>query len=166
MKKEIEYHGHGGSYGDGNSHYWSVDSVLNLNNGTFIGIREDSYGGQLAGNSQFSHKVDTDKTTDKAIPFTTDQEQRIYNTLLPLIELTKKYPHLKTFRFFSQKHRYFIEGRTNKARKIAKENDSHYYGVNCLHNIWVLPSFNIVINFYSHYKESVWKVSVESLDVQ
>jgi len=113
---EVKYHNHNGYYNDGNSHYWSIDQILDLRGKTLSTKREDTYYMQFAKNGIFEEKIET--TQQPLFEFTINQENIIFETLKPLIETAKKYPHLNTFKFFSQKHKYFIMGRINKAIKI------------------------------------------------
>jgi len=149
-KKIISFHRHGGFYNDGNSNYWSEDSELDLVTGKLKVEREESFGGQLASNGNHSEK--TEESEMEAVPFNKETEQKIYNALLPVIELTEKYPNLDTFRFFSQKHKWFITGRMRKAVKLALADGSNYYGVNCLKDIFVLTIKGVIIT--THFEDS------------
>jgi len=157
--KKIKYHSHGGFYNDGNSQYWSTDSELDVENNRISGIKEDSYGGQLATNG--NHQEEKESFDQEAIRLTDEEQDAIWETLAPIRETYAKYPNLTGYRFFSRRHRYLIEGRISKAIRIAKH--SNYYGTNCLRDIWVLQKYNAIITTYSHRKESIWKAKIESL---
>ena len=150
MKETIKFHRHGGFYNDGNSNYWSEDSELDLVTGKLKTKREESFGGQLASNGNYSETTKEDEI--QAVPFKKETEEKIYNTLLPFIELTEKYPHLDTFKFFSQKHKWFVTGRMRKVVKLALADGSNYYGVNCLKDIFVLKTKGVIIT--THFEDS------------
>jgi len=155
----IKYHSHGGYYGDGNSHYWVEDRFLDVGVGMITIKREETFGGQLAGPSQFSHSKDVKESAREAVPFA--DEDAIWDTLKPLIETAQKYPHRETFRFLSDKHRYFVKGRIDKAVNLA--GDSDYHGVNCLKHVFVLWGVVVTVYYEDTFRHSYWKCKVEEL---
>jgi len=159
----IKYHSHSGFYNDGNSRYVTEDRILDVEAGTLTIRSVESLGGQLAGNHQFAHKENVTEEAREAVPFSVEQEDAIWRVLEPLVETARKYPHLETFRFFSDKHRWFVKGRIDKAVRLA--GDSDYHGVYCLKDVFALPKHGVVLTAYYEdtYKRSYWKFKVESL---
>lgn len=162
---KIKYHDHGGYYNDGNSRYYSYDAELDLEKGMISIDRETTYGGQMAANGNYEKKENHEER--KAIEFTSDTEDKIYETLKPLIDLRAKYPTLSTFRIFSQKHKYFINGRIAKAVKIGRESKSDYYGTDCSRHVFVLKKKGVVIRviWYDNfnYERCAFKVEVTEI---
>lgn len=165
--ESFTFHMHGGYYGDGNSHYWSTDSTVYFADRTYVTDREDSYGGQLAGSSQYAHKEDRQQTSREAKWLTPEQQQQVMDHLAPLLETARKYRHYsywnkgKYLRFFTDKHKYYFHGRVKKAREIAQESD--LYGVSNLSEAFLLPDLGIMIKIYlgKEYKERYsWKIEL------
>ena len=142
----ITYHNHGGYYGDGNSHYWTVDSTVDFSKKIKVTIKEDTYGGQLqSGNS------DTKETIKrKAKLLTVKKQKSVLEILKPFVDLAVKYPHRENFQFFSIKQKYFFKSRLKKARELTRDFDNH--GVNCSVDIFVLPVEKKVVKIYPSYE--------------
>lgn len=138
----IKYHEHGGFYNDGNSHYWSNDSILDLTAHTITESREETYHGQLA------CPVVTTTSTRDAVQFSHTTEESIYIALLPLIDTYKRTGKAE-LRYASDKHRYFVTGRLVKANKLA--GDSDYHGTANARHIWVLEPYNLLIT--AHWQD-------------
>ena len=66
---------------------------------------------------------------------------------------------MDTFRFFSDKHRYFIKGCIDKAIKLAGASD--YHGVDCLKDVFVLRGQVVTVYYEDTYKHSYWKCKVD-----
>ena len=157
---EVKSHEHGGYYGDGNSHYWSVDTVLNATLDTVRIERVDEYGGQLAGNHQFAHKEGRAVEEREAIPFTAEQVAAIVETLKPLTDTAEKYPNHRTFAYFSDRHKRLILGRLSKAVRLAGNSDYHLR--DCSRHIFVLPE--MVVTAYAIDKERGWSCEIEKIE--
>ena len=54
---KVKYHSHGGYYGDGNSHYWSKNQILDLQQKTLSTNREDTFYMQMAKNGNYEKKI-------------------------------------------------------------------------------------------------------------
>ena len=120
----ITYHMHGGYYNDGNSHYFSTDTTIDLTTGITTDTREDTYGGQMA--SKDTYALSSHVTHG----LTVKQQTALYETLKPFVELKQKYPRRECFQYFSKKQQYFYTGRVSKALEMASNSD--YCGIDNL----------------------------------
>lgn len=154
---KIKSHVHGGYYGDGNSQYWWTDTYLDTETLTVRIEHEDSYYGQLAGDSQFANRVDKKIEERAAIVLSADEQAAIVDVLTPLIETGKR--QLGDQRFASQKQARFIGGRLAKAVKLAGESDFH--SVDCLVHQFYLPVAGLLV--LAHVERGYWKCEVREL---
>jgi hypothetical protein len=150
MTKEILYHKHGGFDNDGNSHYWSEDTVIDLDNNTVCYIKEESFGGQLIANAPEGfipnhYGVTKNEVSEFKAP-TVEQEEAVYDAFTDIRNLFAKYPHRESLSFFKYwQEKKFIKNYQN-AVEVLEDTDAH--GENCSVDHFILPKKNLLIKVY------------------
>lgn len=146
MNGIIKFHSHGGYYGDGNSHYWSNDMVVNFKEGVTTILREDSYGGQLAeAKGVAPNQYLGEPKTRGIINLTPAKQQEAYKLLAQIGQNFAKYGR-NTLKILSYRQLKWIEGRLHKAIDIM--NVADYYGEDNSRHVFVFPALNKVVTFY------------------
>jgi len=155
---ELTFYTHSGFYCDGNGQYESIHKVIDLNAGTITTTKTVNSYGQLAGASQFAHSEDTTTETRALVVLDAETQRKVWQALEPLVSTYQKYPHLDHYRYFTRKYQYLIEGRFNKARKLAGGTDYLQYDSAGLWT-WILPAVGYLV--HAAVNRGSWTCSVE-----
>lgn len=150
---KIQFYRHGGYYGDGNSSYTTVTSILDTTARSIVTKTETDDYGQNAENGNYEHNENT--VSRDAVLIAPEVEGELITVLSPFIDLVTRYPHKNWFKMYSDKQRHFFNGRYNKAVKIVSNTDcdGFHYG----DQIFVLPMMNAYLkitmgsNYNSQY---------------
>lgn len=143
---QITYHTHHGSDCDGNGLFYANDTTVDLFTGITSHIDEESAYGQCG------NYVQTTRHSHFTRGLTVAEQTEIYSLLTPFIDLSRKYPKLQSFRYFSTKQRYFLTGRLQKAINSLPAN-CDYHGVSNLAQVFILPTYGIVISIYDGHED-------------
>jgi len=156
---KLAFYNHSGYYGDGNGCYDTINRTINLGNGTITTETTRDYYGQLSSNGHHSQITETE--TRELVTLDADTQREIWRVLEPLVSTYNKYPHLSQYRYFSRRHRYLIEGRFNKARKLAGDSDLLQHDSAKLWT-WILPAIGVVV--HAHVARDYWACYTESIE--
>jgi hypothetical protein len=107
----INTHTHSGWNNDDSSHYDGTDLALDLDRDTLTITHEIEGWHSNSG----SYGPTRETTTRAIVPLSWNNQNEVYATLAPFISTANKYPHLRSFKFFSVKHQRFLCGRLAKA---------------------------------------------------
>ena len=143
----VKFHSHDGFYNDGNSHYWSNDSTVDLDANTFHYRREESFGGQHIASAPEGFKLNeygvTKEFTREFKAPTKKQEETVYEAFKHIRALFTKYPNRQNLSFFQYWQEKAFLKNLETAIEAFKGTDAH--GTNCSVDYFILPQMNILI---------------------
>lgn len=154
---KVMFHKHSGCDNDGNGIYYWEDKTVDLEAGTVTTFTHNT--------SYFNYDKSEVKETvvTDARPMTEADENMVYDLLTPFIETAQKYPNMQTFKIFTPKQGYFLEGKYNKLGAFLLKKNNDYSGLHNLTMVFALKNHNMVVTLYVNRSNGYFNCTVNPI---